>query len=162
MLKALAWPSVCIGSDAVPYIDDKSSHDAEGATTVPYDFPFEAAKGHPRGAGTFARVFRYVREKQIMPLSLAVAKTSYLIAKFLQDCGVPQMASKGRLQVGADADITVFDARTITDNATRAHGALPSTGILHVIVNGTPVVRDGRIVEGAYPGRPIRRPIAVS
>lgn len=162
MLKALAWPSVCIGSDAVPYIDDKSSHDAEGATTVPYDFPFDMAKGHPRGAGTFARVFRYVREREIMPLSMAVAKTSYLIARFLQECGVPQMASKGRLQVGADADVTIFDPRTISDNATRARGALPSTGIPHVIVNGTPVVREGRIVEGAYPGRPIRRSVTAS
>lgn len=159
MRKALAWPNICIGSDAIPYIDDTSSHDAEGATTVPYDFPFEAAKGHPRGAGTFARVFRYAREQNIMPIGLAVAKTSFLIARFLEQCGVPQMASKGRLQAGADADITIFDPETITDNSTREHGALPSSGIAHVIVNGTPVLRDGKIVEGVYPGRPIRRPV---
>jgi N-acyl-D-aspartate/D-glutamate deacylase len=160
MVKALAWPSVCIGSDAMPYIDDASSHDKEGATTVPYDFPFEAAKGHPRGAGCYARVFRYVREKKIMPLMTAVAKTSYLLAKFLEGCGVPQMASKGRIQVGADADITIFNPETITDNSTREHGARPTSGISHVIVNGESVVRDGVIVEGVYPGKPIRRAYA--
>jgi N-acyl-D-aspartate/D-glutamate deacylase len=67
------------------------------------------------------------------------------------------MAFKGRIQIGADADLTVFDPATITDNATREQGALPSSGILHVIVNGTPVLRDAKIVEGVYPGRPIRR-----
>jgi N-acyl-D-aspartate/D-glutamate deacylase len=53
----------------------------------------------------------------------------------------------------------VFDPATITDNATRQQGALPSSGISHVIANGTPVLRDGKIVEGVYPGRPIRRPV---
>ena len=89
----------------------------------------------------------------------AVAKSSYLLAKFLQDCGVAQMAFKGRIQVGADADITIFDPDTITDNATREHGALPSSGIPFVIVNGVAVVRNSEIVEGVFPGRPIRRPL---
>ena len=129
---------------------------------MPHDYPFEAARGHPRAAGTYARVFRYVREKKIIPLMTAVAKTSYLLAKFLQECGVPQMASKGRIQVGADADIAIFNPETITDNATREHGARPSSGISHVIVNGRSVLRDGVIVEGVYPGKPIRRPYAAS
>jgi hypothetical protein len=159
MVTALAWPSVCLGSDGMPYCDDKASRDEEGATTVPVDFPDERALGHPRGAGTYAKTFRYVREQQIMPLMTAVAKSSYLLARFLQDCGVPQMAFKGRLQVGADADITVFDPDTISDNATRNHGALPSSGIPFVIVNGVPVVKDSQIVEGVYPGKPIRRPV---
>lgn len=158
MIKALAWPSVCIGSDAVPFIDANASTDLEGALTVPYNFPYDKAQGHPRGAGTFARVFRYTREQKIMPLMTAVAKTSYLIAKFLEECGIHQMASKGRIQIGADADITVFDAKTITDNSTRSQGALPSSGISTVIVNGTPVLRNGKLLEGVYPGRPIRRP----
>ncbi len=92
-----------------------------------------------------------------MPLNLAVAKSSYLIARFLEDCGIAQMAFKARVQVGADADITIFDPQTITDNSTRAQGALPSSGISHVIVNGALVLRDGKIVEGVHPGRPIRR-----
>lgn len=155
---ALAWPSVCIGSDAIPFTDAEASRSEEGATTVPYGFAYEAARGHPRSAGTFARVFRLARELNLMPLPLVVAKSSYLIARFLEDCGVAQMAFKGRLQVGADADVTVFDPETIADRSTRAQPALPSVGIRHVIVNGTPVLRDGGILEGVFPGRPIRRP----
>ncbi|MPZ38775.1 MAG: hypothetical protein GEU95_12065 [Rhizobiales bacterium] len=60
---------------------------------------------------------------------------------------------------GSALVLTVFDPVTITDNATRQHGALPSSGISHVIVNRTPVLRDGKIVEGVYPGRPIRRSV---
>ncbi|MEO1091359.1 MAG: amidohydrolase family protein [Pseudomonadota bacterium] len=159
MEKALKWPSVCLGSDGVPYIDAEASHDAEGATTVPYDYPYEEARGHPRGAGSYAKLFRLVREKNLMPLPLAVAKSSHFLARFMAECGVPQMATKGRIQVGADADLTIFDPSTIADRATREHGALPSAGIPHVIVNGTPVVRDGSLVEGVFPGRAIRRPV---
>lgn len=159
MVKALAWPSVCLGSDAMPYRDDKSSQDAEGCETVPYDYPDDKALGHPRGAGTYARAFRYVREQKVMPLMTAVAKSSYLLAKFMEECGTPQMAFKGRIQEGADADITIFNADTITDNATRQHGALPSSGIPYVIVNGVLVVKDSNVIEGVYPGKPIRNPV---
>jgi hypothetical protein len=158
MVKALAWPTACLGSDGMPYIDDKASRDSEGATTVPYDFPDDKALGHPRGAGTYAKAFRYTREQKIMPLMTAVAKSSYLLAKFMEECGVPQMAFKGRVQVGADADITIFNPDTITDNSTPLHGALPASGIPFVIVNGVPVVKNSEIVEGVYPGKPIRLP----
>ncbi len=158
MVKALAWPTAALGSDGMPYIDAQASRDAEGAVTVPYDFPDDQALGHPRGAGTYAKAFRYNREQNLMPLMTAVAKSSYLLAAFLEECGVAQMAFKGRLQVGADADITIFDPDTITDNATPLHGALPASGIPFVIVNGVPVVKDAVIVEGVYPGKPIRLP----
>lgn len=159
MVKALSWPSVCLGSDGMPYTDDQGTRDAEGIPTVPFDFPDEKAIAHPRGAGTYARAFRYVREQKLMPLMTAVAKSSYLLAKFMQECGVPQMAFKGRMQVGADADITIFDPETITDNATRQHGALPSSGIPFVIVNGVPVVKNSQVIEGVFPGKPIRNPV---
>lgn len=159
MVKALAWPSVCLGSDAMPYQDAKGSRDAEGAMTVPFDFPDDEAIAHPRGAGAFAKAFRYVREQNLMPLMSAVAKSSYLLAKFMEECGVPQMAAKGRMQVGADADITIFNPETITDNATRQHGALPSSGIPFVIVNGIPVVKNSEVQEGVYPGKPIRNQV---
>ena len=159
MVTALGWPSVCLGSDGMPYSDQQASRDAEGATTVPYDYSDGNAFGHPRGAGTYAKTFRLVREQKLMPLMTAVAKSSYLLARFLQDCGVAQMAFKGRVQVGADADITIFDPDIITDNSTREHGALPSSGIPFVVVNGVPVVRNSEIVEGVFPGRPIRRPV---
>jgi hypothetical protein len=159
MVKAMAWPSVCLGSDAVPYIDAEGSKDAEGGMTVPYGCPDDEAHGHPRNAGTYAKVFRYVREQKLMPLMTAVAKSSYQLCQFMADCGVSQMASKGRMQVGCDADITIFDPDTITDNATRENGALASSGIPYVIVNGVPVVKDSQIVEDVYPGKPVRRPV---
>jgi N-acyl-D-glutamate deacylase len=69
------------------------------------------------------------------------------------------MTRKGRIQVGADADITVFDPATVRDNATPAQGGLPSTGIPYVIVNGTLVVKDSKVVKDVFPGRPVRLPI---
>jgi N-acyl-D-aspartate/D-glutamate deacylase len=84
---------------------------------------------------------------------------TYLIAKYLQDNGVEQMAHKGRIQVGADADITVFDPKAVKDNATMKDGGLPSTGIPYVVVNGTLVVKDSRVMKGVYPGKAIRRTI---
>jgi N-acyl-D-glutamate deacylase len=98
-----------------------------------------------------------VREKKIdIPLPLAVSKMTYMIAKFLEDNGVSQMARKGRVQEGSDADLTIFDPATVVDNATMKDGGLPSTGIPHVVVNGTIVVKDSEVLRGVYPGKPIR------
>lgn len=145
---AMAWPSVCLGCDAVPCIDGEGSKDTEGGMTVPSDCPDDEAHGHPHNAGTYAKVFRYVREQKVMPLMTAVAKSSYLLCKFIEECGVPQMAAKGRTQVGTDADITIFNPDTITDNSTRENRLSASSGIPHVIVNGVPDVKDSRILEG--------------
>jgi N-acyl-D-glutamate deacylase len=78
----------------------------------------------------------------------------------MQDNGIAQMAHKGRLQVGADADITVFDPDMVKQVATPANGGLPSTGIPYVVVNGTIVVKDSKVLKGVYPGQAIRRPSA--
>ncbi|MEZ5592557.1 MAG: hypothetical protein R3F53_18390 [Gammaproteobacteria bacterium] len=83
---------------------------------------------------------------------------TYLIADYLQDNGVEQMAQKGRMQEGMDADITIFDPKTVKDNSTMKDGGLPSSGIPYVIVNGTPVVKDSKVLKGVYPGKPIRNP----
>ena len=72
---------------------------------------------------------------------------------------VPQMRNKGRLRVGADADIVVFDPDRIVDRATYEEPALYSEGMRYVFVLGTPVVREGQIVGGASPGRPVRAPL---
>jgi len=66
------------------------------------------------------------------------------------------MRNKGRLRVGADADITVFDPATVADRGTYEKPMQPSAGVVYVIVSGTVVVRDGKVVEGAYPGKAIR------
>ena len=67
----------------------------------------------------------------------------------------PAMARKGRLAVGADADITIFDADTILDQATYTLPARTSSGIEHVLVSGVPVISYGKLVEDAYPGRAV-------
>jgi N-acyl-D-aspartate/D-glutamate deacylase len=88
-------------------------------------------------------------------LSLAVSKMSYMIAKYLEDNGVSQMNNKGRIQVGKDADITIFDPKTVQDNATMEKGGLPSTGIPYVLVNGTVVVKDSKALDNVFPGKPV-------
>ena len=148
---ALAHPTSIIGSDAFPYIKK-----SDGSFVEDWNTPFDSVNGHPRGAGTHARILRLVRDDELMPLMLAISKMTYMPAKFLEENGVPQMANKARLQVGKDADITVFDPDTVTDNSTLQAGGLPSTGIPFVIVDGTVVVRDSKVLKDVFPGRPIR------
>jgi dihydroorotase len=69
---------------------------------------------------------------------------------------VPQMRTKGRLRVGADADITIFDPNQVIDRATYEKPDQPSHGIVHVLVNGTSVVRNSALVDGVAPGQAIR------
>lgn len=140
-------PGVAIGSDGMPLVpDDKLKWD------TPYkDFP----NTHPRFAGSFAKVLRVARENNI-PLMQAVAMTSYNYAKPLGNMGLEAMQVRGRLQKGMVADITIFDPKTVTDNATYAKGTLPSTGIPHVIVNGIVVMKDSEPLKRFDAGQPIR------
>lgn len=122
--------------------------------------PLPGGRGHPRGVGTFARVLgRYVREKRSLDLMTAIAKVSYLPAERVRGAA-PVMANKGRIAVGADADLTIFDPATVIDRATFAEPTQASAGIPYVVVNGTVVVRRGEIVAGVTPGRAIRRAAA--
>jgi N-acyl-D-glutamate deacylase len=149
---ALAHPGTVLGSDSYPYTLRK-----EGGPAIDWDTPYDDVNGHPRGAGTHAKMLRLVREKQVdIPLMTAISKMTYMIADFMQDNGVTQMAQKGRVQVGADADLTIFDPETVSDKANKQDGGLPSTGIPYVVVNGTVVVKDSEVLKGVYPGKPIR------
>jgi dihydroorotase len=123
------------------------------------DGRLEQGKGHPRTAGTFARVLaQYVRQERALPLMDALRKMTLMPAQRLEK-RVPTMRDKGRLRAGADADITVFDPATARDASTYTDPARPSLGIRYVLVNGAVVVRDGRVQAGIAAGREIRAPI---
>ena len=130
---------------------------ADPKVIVASDGMIENGKGHPRGAGSFARVLGvYVRQQKALSLMDAIRKMSLLPAQRLEKA-VPAMRNKGRIKVGADADLTIFDPATVTDRATFEQPALYSEGIRHVLVNGVFVVRDEKLVEGANPGHAVRR-----
>ena len=136
-------------------VDDVVNHPL---TMIASDGHFENGKGHPRTAGTYSKILRrYVREMKALTLAEAIRKMSLMPAQRLQS-RVPGMQKKGRVQVGADADLVVFDAATITDRSTYEEPAQYSTGMHYVLVGGTPVVDEGRLVEDQYPGQPIRAP----
>jgi dihydroorotase len=125
---------------------------------------------HPRAAGAFARILgHYARDEKVLTLGDALRRMTIEPARRLE-ARVPEMRDRGRIRVGAFADITVFDPATVVDRSTYTNAAAYSDGIRHVVVNGVPVVRGGelndkvemfgqRVVVGVpAPGRPIRAP----
>jgi N-acyl-D-aspartate/D-glutamate deacylase len=137
---AMASPIVMVASDGV-------------------QLPDSGPKIHPRGQGTFSRTLGYyVREEKILDLMTALRKMTLMPAQRLEK-HAPIFHDKGRIRVGADADITVFDPDKVIDKATYEEPLQYSQGIQFVFVNGTPVVQDGKLVEGVFPGRAARAPI---
>jgi dihydroorotase len=129
----IAAPGTMIASDGMPY----------------------APLAHPRTAGTFSRVLgKYVREDKVIDLLTAIGKMTFLPAKRLEGVS-PMMRFKGRIQVGADADITIFNPNTITDKGSFEKGLAFSEGVEYVIVNGTFVLVNGNTVSGVFPGQPV-------
>jgi dihydroorotase len=115
-------------------------------------------RGHPRSVGTFGRFLgRFVRELDVVDWMEGIKKITLLPAQRLEK-SIPRMERKGRLQIGMDADVTVFDPATVQERATYAEPAQMSAGISHVLVNGMLVLDDGEIVEGAEPGQWLRHP----
>ena len=130
---AMSDPAVMVASDGMPY--------DPGA--------------HPRSAGTFSRFLgRYVRDQGVSSLMDGLAKITIMPAQRLGSVSA-QMARKGRVQIGSDADVTVFDPARIIDTATFEGELSYSEGVEFVIVNGEFVVRDGQLVDGARPGQAI-------
>lgn len=136
---AAANPIVMVGSDGMP---------------------ITGAKVHPRGQGTYARILgHYVREEKVLDLMTAIRKMTLMPARRLEK-HAPMFKDKGRIRVGADADITVFSAERVTDKATFEEPLQYSEGIEYVLVNGVPVVSSGKLVEGVFPGRAARAPVS--
>ncbi len=132
---ALPWTSFC---------SDSASMAPEGV--------FLEASTHPRAYGCFARLLgKYVRDEKVIPLEEGVRKLTSLPA------GNLKIRERGLLKPGYFADVVVFDPATIADHATFEEPHQYATGVLHVWVNGTQVLRDGEH-SGAKPGRVVRGP----
>ena len=122
-------------------------------------FDVYSHNGHPRSAGSYSRILgRFVREQHLLGLMDALRKMTVMPAQRLV-ARVPQMRSKGRIRAGADADVVVFDPDRIIDRATYEEPAQYAEGMRYVLVGGAFIVREGRLVDDATPGRPIRAPI---
>lgn len=148
--RALAYPDSIVASDAMPV-----QWPDERADSREWPLPAGAAT-HPRTAGTFAKSLRQmVREYGEWDWIEAFRRCSYLPSRVLDDVA-PVMRGKGFLAAGADADLVILDPSTITDNATTADPVRPSSGVRHLVVGGTFVIRDAELDVDAYPGRPVR------
>ncbi len=129
----IAAPGVMIASDGMTY----------------------AKLAHPRTAGTFSKVLgKYVRQDKVIDLMTALEKMTLLPAKRLEGIA-PMMRFKGRIQVGADADITIFNPNTIIDKATFEEGLKFSAGIEYVMVNGSFILKNGKMVSNVFPGQAV-------
>ncbi len=135
--RQIALPYLSFGSDA-------GSPATEGV--------FLKSSNHPRAYGNFARVLgKYVRDEKVIPLEEAIRKLTSLPASNLK------IKKRGSLTPGFYADVVVFDPNTIQDHATFEQPHQYSTGMVHVFVNGTQVLKDGEHT-GATPGRVVRGP----
>jgi N-acyl-D-aspartate/D-glutamate deacylase len=113
-------------------------------------------RAHPRGRGCFSRVLGvYAREKKLISLPEAIRKMTLMPAERLEKFS-PAMRHKGRLTVGSDADITIFNADEVIDRATFSDPNQYSKGIKHVLIGGTFVVRNEKMLDGVMVGKPVR------
>jgi N-acyl-D-glutamate deacylase len=155
LAKSNLLPNSSIGSDSVPWqLISNDELIEDGVWPLP-----AGSYAHPRSSGCFSKFIKmYVRDQKRISLMEAVRKASLIPAQTLEKY-TPQMALKGRLKVGADADIIVFDLDQVEDKATYVDPTLTSTGMSYVIVNGTPVIDNGVLDTKARPGKPIRRQV---
>ncbi|MGV9295349.1 MULTISPECIES: amidohydrolase family protein [Amycolatopsis] len=148
--QALAFPDSIVASDAMPVYWQNGANESTEWPLPP------GGATHPRTAGTFSKSLRLmVREAGVWTWLEAFRRCSYLPARVLDEVA-PGARTKGRLNVGADADIVVLDPATITDTATYFDATRPAVGVRHLFVAGTPVVRDGQLLTDAFPGQPLR------
>ena len=113
---------------------------------------FLESNTHPRAYGNFARLLgKYVRDEKVISLEEAIKKLTYNPAKTLK------IKNRGLLKKGYYADIVIFDKDKIKDFSTFSNSHQFSTGVIHVFINGTQVLKDGEHT-GALPGRFIKGP----
>ena len=128
---------------------------ASKGTMIASDGMMYAKLAHPRTAGTFSRLLgKYVREDKVLGLPEAIKKMTLLPAQRLESIS-PMLRLKGRVQVGADADITVFNPETVIDKSTFDKGLEFSEGIIYVLVNGTFVIKNSKTVPNVFAGKPV-------
>ena len=147
------------------YCDDHTGRDMQRpgfqaalSKMVASDAIMKNGKGHPRSAGTNGRLLgHYVREQKLLSLMEALRKISLMPAQRLQRLA-PAFERKGRVQVGADADLTVFDPALVQARASWAEPTLPTAGIAYVFVSGTAVIEGGEMKTGLTPGKGLRAP----
>jgi len=134
------WIEQCLQSSATAIASDGGEYS-----------PF----GHPRGAGTFARVLgKYVRELKVLTLNEALYKMTYLPAKTLEPF-VPSMKKRGRIQEDCFADIVIFKAEKIIDKATFKRGFQKSEGVKHLLINGQILIKNAKLLPEVFPGEAI-------
>ena len=147
--------------DAVSWLKLKGTtmaSDAMAAEPIngPWNTPLDQLGNmHPRGAGARAISVRLARENDI-PLMQIMSILSYNAAKHLGDTGLKAMQERGRIQEGMVADIVVFHPEEFTDNSTYVNGSIPATGMKSVVIGGTIVLKDDKIIANIFPGQPIR------
>ena len=118
----------------------------------------DGAVGHPRNAGTYCRVLaQYVREKKTLTLMEALRKMTLMPAQMLER-STPAARRKGRLQEGADADIVVFDPQRTSDRSTFEKPMEPSVGVHYLLVGGSVLIDDGKMLPNVFPGRAVLGP----
>lgn len=157
LFEALTYPDAAMASDAiaVTFNGDEEYRDgaAEAITGDVWPLP-NGLIAHPRSAGCFATVFSWlVRDAKVLTLTEAIRRCTLIPADILAEAA-PSLRRKGRLQVGADADICVFDPESISAGGDYQHLG-PSTGVDYLYVSGTPVVVEGQLVRTALPGQPV-------
>jgi N-acyl-D-aspartate/D-glutamate deacylase len=127
-------------------------------TMIASDGILDHGKGHQRTAGTYTRVLgKYVRERSALTLMDAIRKMTLAPAQRLER-RVPSMKNKGRVRIGADADLAIFNPQQVIDRSTYDDPAQYAEGMKYVFVNGVLVVKDGQLQTGVSPGQPVRAP----
>ena len=152
---SVLFPGGVIETDATPW----TTPDGQWVRGKEWPLPKNTA-AHPRSAGCYSRFLRkWVRERGVISWMDAIRKATLNPAQILEK-STPMMKKKGRIQVGADADVIVFDPETVADRATFKEPCQTSAGMKHVLVNGTFLIRDEQLDTDAFPGRAVRRPVS--